>query len=594
MRNALLALLILGTASYFNAVGNPFVHDDIVFILENPKVHDIASISSVFAPNSFVAHDIALANPYYRPFLDIVYRLEYWLFGKSAVGYHLVNILLHFANAVLIFVLSLRLTQRRGFAWCVAALFLVHPVQTESVACISGISNLLFSFFMLCALLQYMRTADQNQEYSLGKEVVNYSTALVFFGAALLSKEQAIVLPLIVLLYEFAFPRLSGKNNAGWRLRFSGLIIVAGGYLLWRKLITGGFATSLIANVGEFYLRLKSLAGIVLNHLHTIFWPMDLHYYRSYDILLPWLWPMVGLVFLVFACILIWRVLPRSRQPLFAFGLGWFVITLLPTTSIIPLVHEYSFIAAFEHFLYLPLVGILWSTLVVLEYFSEHVFHKSSVRLKKIVMAVVLGICVLLTFVQTKMWASETALFEKAAHYENDLGRVHLLLAKAYFSQHDYQKAKAEFLTARNIMTNYLQKIQDQRVKPFYVGFLKESLLGIAACEEAVGNLAGAKEQYEKIVVIAPEDSDVQNYFGYIMVRMEKWDDAVIHFEQALKINPRNAQALANLGVCFIQLQEPDKGEEYLRRSLAIDPNLISARQNLEFLLKQNDMKDHP
>jgi hypothetical protein len=549
MRWAVLALVVLAAASYCNAIGNPFVHDDVVFILQNPQVHDITTITQVFAQSSFNAATPALSNPYYRPFLDIIYRLEFWLFGSSAAGYHVVNILLHVLNAILVMLITLRLTRSsgQGFAWCVAALFLVHPLQSEAVACISGISNVLFSTFLLLSFLQYMRLTDRENELTLIEEAVAFSGALLLFGAALLTKEQALVLPLIVVLYEFFLPSFGGKTNSGWRLRLSGFAIVAGGYLLWRKIILGGFLTSFVANIGEFYLRLESVPAILMAHLRTMFWPTDLHYYRSHDILSPWILPSLALLAMALSCLLIWRILPPNRKPLFAFGLGWFLVTIAPTTSIVPLFHEYSFIAAFEHFNYLPLVGILWSFLIAGEYFLERIFHQKSHAIKKLLVALMIVVSVALTFQQTKMWSSEIALFEKAVKHEPGIGRVHLLLAKAYYFHKDFKKAESEFMTAREIMAGYLAKVKDVKVRPFYEGFLKESLLGLAACYEAVGDLKNSQRYYQEVLIFAPKDSVILNNLGVLAIRQGQVEEAVVNFKKALESDSSFQPAKHNL-----------------------------------------------
>ncbi len=486
MPRVFLVLCVLGSLCYFNAVGNPFVHDDIVFILQNPKVHEFSGIGEVFDKSSFAPQSIAVANSYYRPFLDIVYRLQYWFFGTAPAGYHLVNIVLHVANAFLIFVLFLWLSKRKILSAVVAIFFLVHPVQTEAVACISGISNLLFVFFLLSSFLFYIRTADRGHPLSLASEAGTYSSALILFGGALLCKEQAIVLPLLLLLYELCFPRVAGFNNLGWRLRLTGFLIVGGGYFLWRKIVIGGFLNSFVSNWGEFYLRLKSFPAMIMSHLQTVFLPVDLHYYRSYDILLPWVLPALSFALFILVCVLIWYILPKKSQPFFSFGLGWFFVTLLPTTSIIPLVHEYSLIAAFEHFLYLPLAGLLWSLCIAVDFFAEQIFHKNSLSVKKVFGVVVIIACVILTQLQTKMWKSEIVLFEKAIKYENSMGRLHLLLAKAYHAAGDFSRAKRQYAITRDIMSRYLVKIRDPRVRPFYDGFLRESLLGLAASSQAL------------------------------------------------------------------------------------------------------------
>ncbi len=547
MFRVFITLCVLGVLCYFNALENPFVHDDVVFILQNPKVHQLSGMGEVFDKSSFAPQSIAVANSYYRPFLDIVYRLEYWFFGISPAGYHLFNIVLHLANAFLIFVFLCWLSKREILSALVAMFFLVHPVQTEAVACISGISNLLFAFFLLSSFLFYIRTADRGHFLSLGAQAWAYSSALILFGAALLCKEQAIVLPLLLLLYELCFPRVTGFNNLGWRLRLTGFLIVSGGYFLWRKIVIGGFLNSFVSNWGEFYLRLKSFPAMIMNHLQTVFLPMDLHYYRSYDILLPWVLPALSFALFILVCVLIWYILPKKSQPLFSFGLGWFFLTLLPTTSMIPLVHEYSLIAAFEHFLYLPLAGLLWSLFIGLDFLADQIFHKNSSSVKKVFGVVMIIACVILTQTQTKMWKSEIVLFKKAVKYENNMGRLHLLLAKAYHAAGDLSQAKRQYAITRDIMSRYLAKVRDPRVRPFYEGFLRESLLGLATSSQALGDYLQEQKYYKEVLVLTPADTAVLNNLGVVTIRLGQRQEALGYFNEALRIDSGFGPAQNNL-----------------------------------------------
>ncbi len=462
------------------------------------------------------------------------------------MGYHLINIILHITNALLCFFLMMRFTQRRGLAWCVAAVFLVHPVQSEAVACIAGISNLLFTFFLLLSFLFYLKTADRIEEAGLFNEAIDYTGALVFFGCALLCKEQAIVLPVLILLYEFSFTQSLRKRNARWRLRLAGFAIVVGGYLLWRKIIIGSALTSLMSNWGEFILRLKAFPGVIINYLQTIFLPVDLHYYRSYDILSPWVLLALSFMFLVIAIILFVRFLPHKNQALFCFGVGWFFITILPMTSLVPLIHEYSYIAAFEHFLYLPLIGFLLSLFIALDYFADLILRRHSKNIKKIIFACVLAFSVILTFFQNQVWASEIVLFQRAVYYQSGIGRLRLLLAKAYFNIRDFSKAQEQYMIARDIMAGYLGKIRDQRVKPFYQGFLRDSLLGLASCSEAEGKYQQAIEYYEKVLFLTPNDPAVLNNIGVNAIHLGQMPEAMINFKKALEIDPNFAPARLN------------------------------------------------
>src|SRR5262249_24708093 len=142
------------------------------------------------------------ANPYYRPALDVLYKTEYVLFGFNPHGYHLFNVLLHILNGVMVYALVYFLGAGTSFAAVTAMLFLIHPVQTESVACVAGVSNLVYSWAVLVSLLLYIIARSK----SAGKySVLVYALSLIYFLIALFSKEQAIVLPFLIVLFDLCF-----------------------------------------------------------------------------------------------------------------------------------------------------------------------------------------------------------------------------------------------------------------------------------------------------------------------------------------------------------------------------------------------------
>ncbi|MEI7998886.1 MAG: hypothetical protein WCH62_05215, partial [Candidatus Omnitrophota bacterium] len=173
-----LSLVVITFLVFFNAINHPFVHDDVIFIAQNPQISRLDHLLDLFLHSS---NDSALAgiNSYYRPVLEVFYRLEYRLFGFHAAGFHFVNVLIHIINGLLLFSLLCRLQFSKGLAFFISLLFLIHPVQSEAVACVSGISNILSVLFVLLTLYCYVRGI--------------YFLSLLGFVLSLLTKEQAVM-----------------------------------------------------------------------------------------------------------------------------------------------------------------------------------------------------------------------------------------------------------------------------------------------------------------------------------------------------------------------------------------------------------------
>lgn len=571
-----LCFLVLGFLAYVPVLSYPFVHDEVVFIQQNPHQ---AALTDWRQMLHWERPAYAVTNAYWRPALEFLYHIQYRLFGLNPSGYHLTNILLHIINSSLIFYCLNMIFRRPGMALAVAMIFLLHPVQSEAVACISGISNLLFVLFGLLSFLFYRR--------SLG-------LSLGFYALALMSKEQAVVFPLLILLYELCMKddrREPGKGKCFLLSGLAGFIGISGLYLLLRKIFLGSALVSLWSYPQELVLRLLAIPRALLMYAQILLWPEGLHYYRSLDILAPWQAAAAVLVLVILGIVLWLRCFPSLRRP-FLFGLGWFTVALLPTLNILPLIHEYSFIAAFEHFLYLPLAGFFLCLFLAGEQIVINIFKSRSRTVCLIILTLVSTLCLWLTGIQIKYWRGEIPLFERALQYEQGLGRVHFLLGQAYYFHKDYDRAVVEFTAARRIMETYLEKAGDAEAKLFYEGFLRDIYFDLAHCYEAQGRWPQAIEAYGRILKLVPDSAEIYNSIGHVYATTGDWAMAKGYFVKAVELDPRHLMALSNLAVCYIYEKDFQRAEDLLSRVLAIDSQFAPARRNLEQLLLQKKQDD--
>jgi hypothetical protein len=171
-----------------------------------------------------------------------------------------------------------------------------------------------------------------------------------------LTKEQAVILPFLIVLYEYGFCPREGQKTVNRFSRISGFFLVLILYFLLRKMLIGAPLVPFWRYQQELFLRLLAIPRTILMYGGILLWPQGLHYYRSVDILASWQAAAVGLLAVAAGITFLVQSLKHIARPLI-FAVGWFIIALLPVLNIIPLVHEYSYIAAFEHFLYLPLAG---------------------------------------------------------------------------------------------------------------------------------------------------------------------------------------------------------------------------------------------
>ena len=588
-----LILAVLGLTVYANAVFLPFVHDDLVFIRLNPDIARLDDWSGLFQPSAALTGDRSLINSYYRPFLEILYRLQYRLFGFEPAGYHLFNILLHTVNGILLFLLLGYALQRLSVdqpvvnipalpvAWATAALFMVHPIQTEAVTCIAGVSNLVFTFFVFLSLFLYAGLRFKGARGGF------LSGSLFCYLLALFFKEQAVFLPGLLIGFEFflfrRIERLRTKNarRIFWR-HIGFFLIMTLVYLLWRQRMTGTALTDIAVHRGELMLRLATIPRTLLMYLRLLVWPADLHYMRSLDILQQsGFSPFVFLALLTLVTILLSR-LSRAVACTAAFGLVWFLVALLPVLNIIPLIHEYSWIAVFEHFLYFPAAGFFLFVVVIGQYVFARMLRgpiRSAGMMLIIALVLILGG---VTIRQNRYWQSEIALFERAVAYEPGLGRLRLLLGKAYYFAGRNERSKQELKQALAIMQGYRQLSRDARARRLYEYFMREAYFVLAHIADRQEDFPQAAAYYQQALELSPHDSGLHKNIGLIFMRMNDCARAVGHFRQALALNPHDTGSMNNWAVCLMQTGQWTEAERLLQETLALDSRFRPAVQNLK------------
>ncbi|MBF0570751.1 MAG: tetratricopeptide repeat protein [Candidatus Omnitrophica bacterium] len=508
------ALIFFGLLAFFNSIRHPFVHDDVVFILKNPHITRLELWFEAFKVPA-VSGGI---NTYYRPVLEILYRLEYHFFGPHPLGFHLFNCLVHVINGLLIFSLLQKLSLPKTTAWVIALLFLIHPVQTEAVSCISGISNLWMAFGVLLALNAYLNKW--------------YAASLFCFVMAFLSKEQAVMFVPLVMVIDC---NRGVKNYRSW---------VSWGFVLCvllglRQSVTGvSLLKNIMASPGEFYLRLAAIPRVIGTDLRLIFCPYDLHYYRSTDILQPnfvsWILALISLLGIFYVL----RRWPQRRSTLFL-GLGWFLAALSPVLNIAPLVNEYSFILTPEHFLYLPIIGVWIVVVIAADSFIKH--------FKKPLLGGIVSLCLLLTWHQNTFWGSEISLFERMLRYEPNFGRGHLLLAKAYYFNGRPERADGHFEKSFTILSGYEKKVTNIMAEKYYLGIMKEILFDWAQNDCLMGRWERGLGKYKRAAIIDGKDASLYNNMAFVYLHMGDKKDAYLSLEQALRVDPSFAQARINL-----------------------------------------------
>ncbi len=345
-------LLFVGLIIYSNCFFNKFLWDDNDFIVNNAYIKSFRFIPQYFSQN-LIAGAGKISN-YWRPFLLLSFALDYKIWKLNPFGYHLTNVLLHIADAFLVFYLLYFLFKNKTISLFSSLLFLVHPLQTEAVTYISGRGDSLAFFFILLALIFYCFSGRKGNRYLI--------FSLIFYIFALFSKGNALIFPFLAFLCEWLLDFQDKKNF--WN-RFLPTLIISLIYLILRFSILdfGGP----VLNV-PLISRLLTFSKAILIYLGLIFVPIHLHMERNIGVIksfnLEVLFSILVVSFLVFLIVYFWK----KKNKIIPFGLLWFFAALLPYSNIIPI---NAFL--YEHWLYIPLVGAG----IVLAYIFNYIFQKN-------------------------------------------------------------------------------------------------------------------------------------------------------------------------------------------------------------------------
>jgi tetratricopeptide (TPR) repeat protein len=426
---AIAAIVALGLLSYSNALGGAFVYDDIRQLRDNPDLRALANL----LPGWY-------RGPPNRWFTYVTFALNYRLGGVATGGYHLVNVLVHVANALLVYAL-VRVTFRtprlarstlapssRTIGFVAAALFVTHPLESEAVTYLVQRLTSLTATCYLATVVLYARWRLADRDGRPRRETVLGGAAVVAAAVlAMLSKEIAFTLPFAVALYELSFLHGPGRLRLA-RLApvLATLPLVPAGALLTRSAGARGLAAiAATTRVDSSLPRLEYATTeivVVARYLALLFFPAgqtvdhDVTVHRS--VLDP---AVAGSLALLVALAALAAVLYRLTRPgaprpmdpaarLAGFGVAWFFLTLAVESSFIPIAD-----LMVEHRAYLPSVGILLAVALALVALARRVAPDHPGRVAMLV-ALLLAVALAAgTLARNAVWADDLSLWSDAA-----------------------------------------------------------------------------------------------------------------------------------------------------------------------------------
>ncbi len=437
----ILVLFFIGLIVFSFNLGNPLFWDDDDWIVNNSFVHSLSgqNIKSIFTTD--ILHGFGLNSNYYRPLLLLSFAFNWVLHGSSPIGYHLISNLFHIANAILVFSISYLVFRRQRPAFIAALIWLVHPLNVEAVAYISGRGDPMSVFFILGGLTLFAG----------GKRW----WAVLSMVLAVLSRETAILFPALAMILYISFVAKDKfwpafKQSVWQTLPYWGVSVI---YMILRLTVlnfqnTLNFYAQSNVYTEHLSYRLYTFGHALVEYFKLIFVPLGLHMERELSVntsLFQWpVWLGFLMILLIVAVgVILYKKaighssLKISHYRIWLFGFGWFFIAMSPVSGIIPINA-----IMYEHWLYLPLIGLF----VLVGYYLDILLTYAGPRayIYRLVLVVAVGYVAFFSVASANRnlaWGNIIGFYEDILKYNPDTIRIINNLGNAYASKGDLPKA---------------------------------------------------------------------------------------------------------------------------------------------------------
>lgn len=564
------ALVVIILSCYANSLGNGFVFDDYQVVLIDGR------------PTSF-ARLLQMLTSSYRPLRNLSYAIDFGIWGARPLGFHLTNIVIHAANTLLVLFLVRRLTDKLLSAFLAAAIFAIHPIQTDAVTYISGRRDILFSLFYLAAFHSYL-------SYRGGRSLKYLGAFLGLWALSLMSKEMAVSLPLVVFVWNFC--DLWGEQSGSWLRRsliaarkafaadkwlYIGLAIASTAYAWYQTYLVQ--ASLRAGNMGFRYWG-SSLFATVLTVLRVHAWYLKqlvfptpiAQYYGAFDIsssLLDWR-VLSALLLIVSTLVAAFVLLNKNR--LMAFAVFSYFALLLPVSQIIP---HHELLA--DHYLYLPMMS--FGLLVALLTGMIAARGKQARQLAYGAAGVWVVVLSLMTVSRNRDWKDDFTVWKANYEAAPNSPRAAYNLGSQYLER-DPKKAEALFREALADDPNY---------KLTYVP-LAQMLVSQNRTREA-----------EEVIQRGLDSSNDESEFSFVQQPLwlrsklimllggAKWQEGDRPegerlLREAISLYPTNVEAYEVLANCY-HSGDRIKEQEVLKEALAVNSSAYETYARLASLL---------
>lgn len=520
--------------------------DDYNYIRDNPliRVFSLDNIIHVFNYKTIVVGN-------YHPLTILSYMIEYQIAGLNPFLYHFNNLLLHLFNIVLVSHLMWLLTKKKYATLIATALFAVHPMRVESVVWAAERKDVLYTFFFLLSLMFYIYflvKAGRNKQY--------YLISIFFFILSILSKGQAVVLPLTLFLVDYWYDRKITLNSVLNKIPYLFFSLMSG---ILAIVAQHSSLTEQRLLVHSFLERLSIAAFNLTAYLYKLVYPFNLSCFYRYPTADEMFW-VYGGALIAIALIIVTAVFFRKNKPV-VFGSLFFLFTISIVTQILPVGN--AIIA--DRYTYIPYFGLFFIAGVLLD--NQLVSKHGKPKLVIVLVIAVLSVFSVKTYLQARTWHDNETLWKHALSQDPKNAVACTNLGHYYIDTEDYTLA-----------IDLLKKaIQNEGVySEIYNAYQN---LGVAYGK--IGKDEEAVRCFSTAFSRKPGYIDAVFSRGLAYTNLSKYDSAIADFTTIIsKIDSLNTKSYYSRGVAFNKANMPDRAIADYTTAIRIDPGYDGAYVN--------------
>lgn len=552
---AIVFLVIITFLCFSDSLKNELTNwDDQQYIIENPLVKSLSfeNIQEIFSTN-------VMGN--YHPLAILSFAVDYHFYKLSPEGYHTTSLIIHLLNTILIFLFFRSLSNSLLVAFITALLFGIHPMHVESVAWVSERKDVLYLFFYMASLYTYLFFIKANN-----RKWFFYLLTFLLFALSLISKAQAVTLPLILLLIDYLVKRKYEKKLLIEKIPFLLLSIAMGIVAIIAQKETGA-----ITDIPIFPLfdRILFASYGFFNYILMMVVPINLSAYYSYPVKVENLYPIIyyaSPVFLLLIIFFIIRFLISNRE--FIFGFAFFILNIVLLLQLLPVGGSIMS----DRYTYLSYVGLC--------FIIGNTFSKTwNSPIKKISSYKYFFAVVLLLFIyflgystvlRNKIWRNSETLWTdvirknpKTVIAYGNRGSYYQKQGKLDIALNDFNKALSLKPNQIHALINRADIFRgngqyDLSIADCNLAILTDSSYsgaymnrGIAYC--IVGRLDEAFNDFEKVISLDPKNANVYCNRGNLFDMKGQVDSAISNYSKAIFIKPEYSEAYYNRGKTYLR-----------------------------------------